>query len=709
MPWNNSSDRARVSVGHLLSGVGLVATVTVWAGGGMDRCLVPSAIRTPILEELSGELALQHVQILAVNRDREADEYLNSFLETTYLTERAKQYGLSSVETDYFPAGEIWDAEEAELWLVEPARKRLASLTMVSAAIAAGSADADIEAEVVYVGAGREVDYEGKDVKGKIVLGSDTVTRVFAEAVVKRGAVGALGTGSAGVSADSPGYSLDQIGWQSVRPTPEKQGFGFVLSLRQFYELRRIFEERVKVVMRARVRTKAHPYKMNVVSAVIPGTDPAAGELILIAHAFERIGTPGANDNCTGVATILEAGRTIARLIGEGRLAAPRRSIRFLWVPEISGTRAFLAKHTDLQHHLIAGLNFDMTGADLERTDTYLRMKMTPDSRPSYLNDLIANLLLFVDQTEIRTQTGNNAPFNYRLVPYISASDHAVLLDGDIPAMQFNHWPDNFYHSSEDRVVQVDPTELKRVGFMGAAAMYYLANAGATEAADLAWEASANGEKWMIEVARQSVRLLDAETTTLDQRYRAAQLKVAGAFNRARGGVESVRQLGGSDELTRLISELVRGLELVRDAQAAALKAVYEQRLVRLGLKPQPTTLGAEEQRYARMVPRKLLNPYTDEYIEQLGKVDGFLSKATPQLPRLAAAEALGFIDGTRSLLDVAQGVCAEYASVTTSSNEHKFAYVVTPGENDFDIETVVAYIQALEKAGLVEIRDTGR
>jgi hypothetical protein len=92
-------------------------------------------------------------------------------------------------------------------------------------------------------------------------------------------------------------------------------------------------------------------------------------------------------------------------------------------------------------------------------------MKMTPDSRPSYLNDLIANLLLFVDQTEVRTQTGNNAPFNYRLVPYIAVSDHAVFLDAGIPAMQFNHWFDNFYHSSGDRAVNADPTELKRVAF----------------------------------------------------------------------------------------------------------------------------------------------------------------------------------------------------------------------------------------------------
>ena len=80
---------------------------------------------------------------------------------------------------------------------------------------------------------------------------------------------------------------------------------------------------------------------------------------------------------------------------------------------------------------------------------------MTPDSRPSYLNDLMASLLQFVDQTDIRAQQGQNAPFNYRLSPVAtiaSGSDHSVFNDGGVPAMQFNYWPDNFYHSSEDRV-----------------------------------------------------------------------------------------------------------------------------------------------------------------------------------------------------------------------------------------------------------------
>ncbi|MGW8268302.1 MAG: M28 family peptidase, partial [Longimicrobiales bacterium] len=510
-----------------------------------DRSVVPAAIRDPILLEYSGELAQAHVSLLSVNRQRTLEEYTETFMETRYLEAMANRYGLSEVRVDLFPGGSGWVPEVGDLWMVEPTPRKLASLTMVPAALASGSGNADVEAELVYVGAARPEDFEGKDITGKIVLGDANVGMVFAQAVTQRGAAGALGTGSAGTSRDDAGYTLDQIGWASVRPGEDGRGFGFNLSLRQFNDLRGMLERGERVVLKAKVRTRTETIPMNVVSAAIPGTAADAGELMIVAHAFERPPTPGASDNNSGVAVTLEIARTLAELIGRGELAPPRRTIRFLWVPEISGSRAFMMANPELEDRIIAAMNYDMPGEDLEETDSYLRMKMTPDSRPSYLNDLMEDLLRFTDQTKIRTQTGNNAPFNYRLVPFISASDHIVFLSAGIPAMQFNHWPDNFYHSSGDTPERTDPTEMKRTGFMGAAAFYYLATAGAREAMDLAWEAAANGEKWMAEVTRQATRLLAVGPAEIHERHDAARNKVYGAFRRAEGGVSSVTDLDG--------------------------------------------------------------------------------------------------------------------------------------------------------------------
>jgi len=683
----------------------VVLSIVMFPGFDVDRCVVPPEIREPILNEFSGELALRHVEMLSVDRNRQADEYLDKFFESDYLVEMAGQYGLSEVKLDFFPAGEIWDAEEADLWLVSPVRKKIAGLEIIPEALAAGSQNADVEAEVVYVGMGRDADFQGKDVRGKLVLGDANVSTLFNAAVVRRGAAGVLGTGSAGVSRNDAGYSMDQIGWQSVsRRGVADKGFGIVLSERQFEEFRGYIERGQKVIMKAHVKVKMYPYKMNVISAAIPGTDPAAGELIMVAHAFERIGTPGANDNCSGVATELEIARTLARLIKNGDLPRPKRTIRFLWVPEISGSQAFMYKYPELEDKLLAAMNFDMSGADLELTDSYLRMKMTPDSRPSYLNDLIGSLLMFVDQTEIRTQWGNNSPFNYRMVPFISSSDHIVFLDAGIPAMQFNHWPDNFYHSSEDRSKYVDPTELKRCGFIAAAGFYYLAVAGTTEAKDLAWESAANGEKWMAEVTRQSARLLEGDPAVIHDRYKAVLNKVSGAFNRASGSVESVLDLAPDDDAKSLVSVLVKNLEKTKTTYEKKLEDIYKLKCAELGIRTKKVTQTSDEKKYSRIIPRKLYKFYSAEYSDAAANVNQHLGGGPQISHRLARSEVPNFIDGKRSILDIYNLVRAEYGYVNTGINEHKFAYVVSPEFPDISLESVAHYINAMEKAGLIEL-----
>jgi aminopeptidase YwaD len=708
-----------------------------------DRCLVPPKLRDPILNEVSGEQAYLHVQMLAGNRDRQAAEYTDGFFESHYIHDMALQYGLSDVKIEFFPSRDTWDGEEGDLWMVEPVLKKIASFNQVPTSLAQGSMTADVEAELVYVGAGREADYAGKDVKGKIVLGSGSTGSVFGSAVNVRGAAGALGTGSPGINGNAAGATFDQIGWGSVSPKPDTGGFGFNLSLRQFLELRNLVERGEKVVLRAHVRAKTYPGKLNVISAAIPGSDPRAGELIVVAHALETIATPGANDNCTGVGTILEIGRTLARLVRDGAIPKPLRTIRFLWGNEISGSTAFMNKYPELQDKLIAAINFDMTGANPDSTDTYLRIKMTPDARPSFLNDLLASLLQYVDQSEVRTTQGRNAQFNYRLCPLAtitSGSDHSVFNAGGIPAMQFNYWPDNFYHSSGDRIVHVDPTELKRVGFTAAAALAYLAGAGSEQARDLAWEAAGNGAKWIAEVAKQSVRLLVKDPAKVHEGRKAAQTKIDGAFGRAKSGVESVRSLSKAPEVESLIPTLLAALETNRRAAATTIEAVYTNVCADLKVKPVPVTLTEQEKEYAQLIPRRKFKVYSPE-AQKLGRGQRGAPPQAPAQPpakageapaKLAGAPASGrpatapaqrggrrgaafaststnyFIDGTRSILDIYNAVRAECGNLMVGNNDSKYAYILGPEYPDVDIETVANIIRNLERQGIVEIVKAG-
>ena len=319
------------------------------------------------------------------------------------------------------------------------------------------------------------------------------------------------------------------------------------------------------------------------------------------------------------------------------------------------------------------------------------------------MNDLMANLLLCVDQTFIRTQWGTNSQFNYRLVPYISGSDHTIFLAAGIPTMQFNYYSDNFYHSSEDRSEHVDPTEMKRVGFMVASGFYYLATADVQEAQDLAWESAANGDKWMAEVSRQSIILLQNQGEKIHLGYQAAPNKIEGAFLKGKGNMLSVSDISDADEVAALLNQLTTSLESSRDNHAARLLDLYWMRCAALDVEPQEIQLTEQEKLYQNKLPRKLYPVYSEDYKSKNTDVNKYIPKKSPVMPRLARSEIPILIDGHRTILDIYRIVRAEHAFVNTSSDEFKYAYVITPDSPD-SVGGRLYY--GYGKAGLVEIEE---
>jgi len=84
------------------------------------------------------------------------------------------------------------------------------------------------------------------------------------------------------------------------------------------------------------------------------------------------------------VAALIEAAATLARLIAEGSLPQPKRGIRFLWPPEMTGTYAWCAEHeAEIQRgRWIAGLNLDMVGADQCQTGSIWELVDVPWPQP---------------------------------------------------------------------------------------------------------------------------------------------------------------------------------------------------------------------------------------------------------------------------------------------------------------------------------------
>ena len=71
---------------------------------------------------------------------------------------------------------------------------------------------------------------------------------------------------------------------------------------------------------------------------------------------------PGANDNASGCATILEVARTLSKLIANGKIARPSRSIRFVWPCEVECTMALFQSEPQMRARFKAVIHMDMVG-----------------------------------------------------------------------------------------------------------------------------------------------------------------------------------------------------------------------------------------------------------------------------------------------------------------------------------------------------------
>src|SRR5260221_12006429 len=97
--------------------------------------------------------------------------------------------------------------------------------------------------------------------------------------------------------------------------------------------------------LHAVVKAGQHASNYEVVTATIPGADAKLKEEEIAFSCHLDHQRPGANDNASGCVTILEVARTLQKLINEGKLARPARTIRFIFPPEIEGTMALLNGH----------------------------------------------------------------------------------------------------------------------------------------------------------------------------------------------------------------------------------------------------------------------------------------------------------------------------------------------------------------------------
>ncbi len=690
---------------------------------GQTSPFLDPKVERALLNEISGDLAFETLRITTQWHKPSGSE--GFFAVAREVEARAKAAGLADVRWIDQAAEHInWTCRRGEAWLLEgpgagAAETKIASYADVAVSVADNSRPASVTAELVDVGSGETAAaYAGKDVRGKIVLAYGSPALVMEQAVWKRGALGILSWTSSRLNhlADS----ADQVGWTSVPeedgPKGEKTTFAIVVSAREGKALvERMSGEGSRrwgaaaggdkaagpLRLRVEIDSVVLPEKKTaMVEARIHGTDPSLPEVVLTSHLQEE--KFSANDDQSGVASMLEIGRALTRLIAEGRLPRPRRSIRFWWADEIYSEYRYFADHPGEEKKFLANLNQDMVGAKQSAGHRTQFMARTPWAVPSYLSDVQQSILdavvrgnnayLAAWQAQspapgqaftkpIFARLGTREPYRAQAVPYFDSTDHLVFNDPwvRVPGTSLTNWPDEYIHSSVDDLWQIDPTQLKRNAFVVAATAWWLANAEAKDVPFLAAFVAARGAERMARDLATADAWVREGTGTEEERRRAAADLLAVSQSVEESAVASARAVGPAPE-----TAVADGVAGVRSAGAALAAR----------LSPRPTGEDPALARLATRTPRFAVDSLDawmalEARVKDKREADGRAARekkekeeaakpsakagarapaappddTAPKLSPLMSSAAMTWIDGKTNAAEIARRVCAEALS----------------------------------------------
>jgi aminopeptidase YwaD len=613
----------------------------------------PDAVPVAIQKQIDGAQVLEVVR--GLGRYHRVQGSPGFRAATEWLVGRLTSAGLASANVERLPAdGKTsyahfksylgWNPAAGRLDELAPRRRVLAEFASQPLALADYSQDADVTADLVDVGAGASsAAYQGKEVRGKIVLADGPLPLVHRLAVEERGAAGIVSHFPNQRTAWS-GLDPDLVRWGHLSPYQTANRFAFMVSPRTAATLRQELALGA-VRLEVHVRARMVPASFDVVSATIPGTDADAGEILLTAHLCHQLA--GANDNASGSAVLVGVARALRAAIAAGALPQPRRTIRFLWVPEIAGSQAWLITHPERARLLRAGVHLDMVGGRPEVTHAALHLSRAAASLPHVVNEIARAWV--TDVARVSTAfaergsgdglvwpPGGRDPLVTDLRPLELGSDHQVFAAFGVPMVYFHDWPDVTIHTNKDVPENLDATKLGRVAYMTAGIAWTLAALPEAEAARLP----------ALERAATDERLALARHTALAAGWSEDDTRLAGreAVMMGLGALASIAAMwpGTAAEVRRQSAALARSLGGAVRAPGA----------------------GPRDARVPERTPA-VRGPLDVYYYDHLSAALGDRAGQPPAIGRrseVLAFEALNLVDGKRTVGEIRDLLAGRYA-----------------------------------------------
>jgi len=679
---------------------------------------LPEDLLLLMANEISGQDAFNNmVRLAGAPWLREPGELTGetNFYESRELLRMVQGYGIETVRLDRYEAdGTFTYPLEGDLWVDG---RRVARIPGDPALIASGSQTGEAQGPLVYIP--QVPDDQIPMLEMAISAGPDQY----------RGAVALMWTHPRGALFDV----LDRAGLRAVISFNARERYldpdqvvysrgeygagenltlGMTVSWRQWSELLEDVQAGAQLQVRARAVIEEHPDRYETVYAWIPGTEPELPGVVFTAHLFEGYTKRGANDNMGGPAIQLEILRSLHDLIRAGKLPQPRRTLHFIWPNEIGGTYEFLRRDPQLVDRLAININMDMVSEALRKNNGLFTMSETPAHLPSFYDGLAASILNYVWRTNdivylpdsprgrpggqyfprpLWERNGTRDAFRFFIHEATGGSDHIVFNNPSVgvPGIEFFTWPDQWYHADKDLPENGDPTEMRRVAFIGAATAWVSANLQDEWLPDLLDAVSGFG------YARVAERSLPRTMTLLESDRSAENLTrarnvMASAVAREREAIESIREIySGSEGARSLVDRESRVWEEYGEAMGRFVAQASEAR----GGPVESREDSPGEMEARRRIPRLAPGIRGREFqLSRFDRMEIYLEAHPGALEELGlsrsqSSQILNFIDGRRSITEIRDRVAA------------------WTGE-DLSVEVVAAYLDILEEVGWVVVEE---
>jgi len=365
----------------------------------------------------AGASAFAHVQHLAGTIGPRVAGTAGERQAAEYLAAQLRQYGYPvEFHSFQFP---FFEARSVQVQVLGATPRAVVAQALL---LTTPTPSAGIEADVVAVGLGRPEDYEGRRVTGAIVLAERGVI-TFREKVANAAARGAA---AVVVYNNQSGIVAGTLQQRSEIPAVTiAQDDG-----RQLLEAVQRGSVRLRVMVDAVHETRT---TVNVVATKRGTARP--DEIVVVGGHYDSVPrSPGANDNASGTAAVLEAARVLASI------PTPRTVQFVLFAAEelgLFGSAAFVAER---RQGVVAMVNLDMVGWGE-------RLMVGNAGRDEAIVELAVQAAQGAGIQVSRFRAG--------------ASDHASFERAGIPALFLHRGVDPDYHRPTDVPSNVDPRHLE--------------------------------------------------------------------------------------------------------------------------------------------------------------------------------------------------------------------------------------------------------